>query len=445
MSLTQTNNLRESEITKRIAQLINPDDELSAVFRGVYTKANDTWSLLMGVIKLNDCLNSSDFDACHYQYPEYQFVCQPITGLNMAGFVSNLEGNTNPLTPGLLEFGKREPRPNWTESLIPSHAHQEQCPIRRFSARVCSDAHCHDTKLVAHNMPFHPSAFELTRNFLGLDTFHGSSDARKGELCIDIPDRRGHLELSEGDVQFRSEMSDELSVVGAIDGEQVSLANPEDKVEFDPESAQDVELWLVTKDNEIIDYCSSTEWEYRYGTQSGGADVEKLISIISAGESEHCEFKTYIDLVKTDAKAVELEKTVCALSNHQGGKLFIGVDDETVFIGINEKCQKGYQCCPNEAAEHYLQDVERRLREALVKNQCFNCRLIEDNKRIVLVVDIQKANGLNYLLSTNDAYIRRGASSPKMTPTEIQAFPVERDVLGRELLATDIGSERGAY
>lgn len=445
MSLTKINNLREPKLTERVAQFINLDDEMSAVFRGVYTKINDTWSMLKGVIRLNDYSSSSDFEACHYQYPEYQFICQPITGLSLAKLISNVGENSNTIIPGLPEFGKRESHPNWTEILIPSHAHQEEFPIRRFSARVCSDAHCHETKLVAHDMPFYPSAFELTRNFLGLEEFHGSSDARKGELCIYIPDRRGHLVLSEGDIRFRSDMLNELSVVGAIDGEQVNLVNPKDKFDFDLKSAHDVELWLVTKDNEIIDYCSSTEWEYRYDTQSDSADLEKLISIISAGESEHCEFKAYIDLVKTDAKAVELEKAVCAISNHQGGKLFIGVNDETNIIGINEQCQKSYKCCPNEAVEYYLQDVEKRLRESLVKNRCFSCRSIEHNKRIVLVIDIQKANGLNCLLSTNDAYIRRGASSPKMTPTEVQAFPVERDVLGRVLLAADVGSERGAY
>lgn len=445
MSLTQTNNLREPELTKRIAQLVNLDDQITAVFRGVYTKTNEVWSLLIGVIDLSDSSTLSDFDTCYYQYPEYQFICQPITELNLAELISNVGEHTNTLISGLPEFGKRESHPNWTESLIPSHVHLDKFPSRRFSARVCSDTHCQDTKLVAYGMPFHPSAFELIKNFLGLDKFHGSSDGRKGELRIDIPDRRGYLELSEGDIQFYSDRPDELSVVGAIDGKQVNLANPQDKHGFDPASAQDMELWLVTKDNEIIDYCSSTEWEYRYGIQSDSVDVEKLINIISNGESEHCEFKSYIDLVKTDTKAVELEKTVCAFSNHQGGKMFIGVDDETLIIGINEKCQKGYQCSPNEAAERYMDDIEKRLRESLVKNQCFSCCLIEYKKRIVFVIDIQKANGLNYLLSTNDAYIRRGASSPKMTPTEVQAFPVERDVLGRELLAADVGSGWGAY
>ena len=444
MSLTQISNLRETEFRERLALFVNLDDEISAIFRGVFTKTNDSWSMLMGGIIVNDDSSSSAFEACHYQYPDYQFICQPITGLNWVKLISNVGEYANTLIPDLPELGKRETHPNWTESLIPSHAHQEEFPIRRFSTRVCSDVHCHDIKLVAHDMPFYSSAFELTRNFLGLEKFYGSSDARKGELCIDLPDQRGHLLLSADDVRFYSDMLDELSVVGAVDGEQVKLTSPQDKLDFDSENAQDVELWLVTKDNEIIDYCSSTEWEYRYGIQSDGTDLEKLIKIISSGESEHCEFKTYINLVNTDTKAMELEKTVCALSNHHGGKLFIGVDDETKFIGINDQCRKSYKCDSNEAVEYYLRDVEKRLRESLVKNQCFSCQSIEHNKRIVLVIDIQKANGLNYLISTKDAYIRRGASSPKMTPTEVQAFPVEQDVLGREVSAPGVGFERAA-
>lgn len=441
MSLTKINNLRGSKITERVAQFINLNDDVSAIFRGVFTKANDSWSMLMGVITVNEGSSNSDIKACHYQYSEYQFICQPITGLDLAKLIRNVGENANTLIPGLPELSKRESNLNWTESLIPSHAHQEEFPVRQFSAQVCSDVHCHDTKLVAHGMPFHPSAFELTRNFLGLDKFYGSSDARKGELCIYIPDRRGHLALSEGDIRVHSDMRIELSVVGAIDGTQVNLVNLKDKFEFDSKNAQDVELWLVTKDNEIIDYCSSTEWEFRYSIQSDETDLEKLIGIISNGESEHCEFKAYINLVNTDTKAVELEKTVCALSNHQGGKLFIGVDDETNIIGINEQCQKSYKRPPSEAIKYYRHDTEKRLRESLLKNQCFSCRSIEHNKLFVLVIDVHKSNGLNYLLATKEAYIRRGASSPKMTPTEMQAFPRERDVFGRDLLATDASSE----
>ncbi len=445
MFLTETNIKGMSELIERIAQFTNLDHDISGVFRGAYTKSNNEWSLLLGFITLDDSTTQPKVEPCQYRYPEYQFICQPISGLTMTELMSSLDENADVPVRGIPSFGAREQLPNWTESLIPSHVYDGQFPKRRFSARVCSGVCCHDSKLVAHGMPFHTSAFEWVTEFLGIGEFHGSIDARKGELWIDIPDQRGRLVVSDQDVCFHSNVNDALSVVGAIDDESVALTNPLEKYVFELEKAIDVELWLVAQTNEILDYCSSTEWRYRYGAESNETNLEKLLDMISAGESEHCEFKKYIDLVKTDTKAVELEKTVCAFSNHQGGKLFIGVDDETVIIGINEKCQKSYQCRPNEAAEQYLQDLEKRLRETLVKNQCFNCFLIEQNKQIVLVVEIQKANGLNYLLSTNDAYIRRGASSPKMTPTDIQTFPRARDVFGRELLVTDIGSEWETY
>lgn len=71
------------------------------------------------------------------------------------------------------------------------------------------------------------------------------------------------------------------------------------------------------------------------------------------------------------------------------------------------------------------------MQESLNKNQCFNSHLIKYKGMFVLVIDVHKANGLNYLLNTKEAYIRRGASSARMTPAEIQSFPVEQNVLGR--------------
>ncbi|WP_444941699.1 helix-turn-helix domain-containing protein [Microbulbifer sp. ZKSA004] len=447
MSLTQINNLGKPELSERIAQFSNLNENVSGVFRGVYTKTNNQWSILQAVITLDDSTIQPEVKSCQYRYPEYQFICQSISGFTLAELMSSLDENVDMPLSGIPLFGKRESNPNWTENLIPSHAHDGQFPKRRFSARVCSDVHCHDSKLVAHGMPFHMSAFERITEFLGLGKFYGSSDGRKGELCIDIPDRRGRLIMSAQDICFHTNVSDALSVVGAINDEPVALTSPLEKYGFEPEKAMDVELWLVTQTNEILDYCSSTEWEHRYGAESNNTDLEKLLGIISAGESEHCEFKAYIDLVtKKNAKAWDIDKTVCALSNHQGGKLFIGVDDETRIIGINEGCQKHYQGkSDTENAESYQKAIVKRLQESLNKNQCFDTYLIEHNKLFVLVLDVHKANGLNYLLATKEAYIRRGASSPKMTPTEMQAFPVARDVLGRELLAADVGSEWGAY
>ncbi len=113
--------------------------------------------------------------------------------------------------------------------------------------------------------------------------------------------------------------------------------------------------------------------------------------------------------------------------------MFIGVDDDTNITGINEGCQRDYNCDPGEGVRLYQNAVKKRLQESLVKNQCFDVYLIDDDEKYVLVVEVHKANGINYLLKKNEAYIRRGASSPRMTPAEIQAFPKETDVLGRML------------
>lgn len=53
MSLTEMNNLREPELSERIAQFFSLDEDISGVFRGVYTKTNNEWSMLRGVISLD--------------------------------------------------------------------------------------------------------------------------------------------------------------------------------------------------------------------------------------------------------------------------------------------------------------------------------------------------------------------------------------------------------
>lgn len=445
MSLTQIDNLREAELHKRLGKFINIHTDVAGVFQAAYVKSNNGWSLLSGSITLSDPDGESDEpQPCHYTYPDYQFIRQPINGLTLVELISRL-GDGNELSfSGMPPIKERKKNINWTESLVPSHASKRGFPMRLFSAEICSGVHCQDRKLVAYDMPFHGSAFEFVKGFLGWQTFNGSSDGRRGEITIEVPDTRGHLNFYDEGISFYSASVDELSVVGAIDGEQVSLKQMGETHSSESENATDIELWLVSKTNEIVDYCSSSEWKYPYGnqTQTEIVDDELLLNTISTGESEHCEFKVYIDLVtKKNPKVWEIDKTVCAFSNHDGGKLFIGVDDEACIVGINEGCQSNYGKTPWESAEQYQEAVEKRLQESLVKNQCFSTYLIEHNENIVLVVDVQRANGLNYLLAKKEAYIRRGASSPKMTPSEIQASRIERDALGRPLLSDDYSSE----
>ncbi|MEH6651143.1 MAG: ATP-binding protein [Motiliproteus sp.] len=429
MSLTQTLNLRHDALIERMAVLVDLNAQLPCAFRGVFTQHNGTWSLLMGVVTFSE--DDDELEACNHRYPDFQFIARPLEGVTLSELMVRLNNGEGLPFADLPDLSLKDSDLNWTESLIPSHANEGVYPERLYSSQVCasSSIHCHDDKLIAHGVPFHPSAFDYVREFLGIERFHGSSDGRKGELSILIPDRRGYLTVSDQEVTFSCKSDETYSVVGAIDGEPVQLNNPAEVFKVEIENASDVELWLITGSDEIIDYRSSSVWEYRYDTQANNTDVTKLLQIITAGESEHCEFKQYIDL--GNRKAWEIDKAVCAFSNHQGGKLFIGVDDDTRIIGINEGCQRHYKCDPRDAVERYREAVTKRLQESLIKNQCFETYLIDHNELFVLVVEVHKPRGLNYLRLKNEAYIRRGASSPQMALAEVQAFPRETETLGR--------------
>jgi hypothetical protein len=440
MSLTQITNLRHPALVKRMAQFVDMNITLQSIFRGVYTKHNNDWSLLLGTITMGDSVLDSDYQECRYTYPDYQFICKPIQSMRLAKLIEGLNNDGHLSIPDIPRVKLKEDNLNWTESLIPSHASKDSFPIRRFAAQLCSNVHSRNSKLLGYGMDFHPSAFEYVKEFLNLEQFHGDSDGRKGELFIDIPDQRGYIELSNTKIRYHCVTTEKLAIVGAINGEPVNLNTSQDARSFEPEKAKDLELWLVTDSNEIVDYRSSSDSQYRYSTQTDGSDITKLLQIIAAGESEHCEFKPYIDLVaKKNTKARELDKTVCALSNHQGGKLFIGVDDETRIIGINDGCVRDYKAAPLVSTKIYQTAVIKRLKESLNKNQCFSVKLIVHQEMFLLVVNIYKVNGLNYLLNTNNAYIRRGASSPQMTPSEIQKNSRERDVLGHEMITGEYG------
>lgn len=435
MSLTQINNLRQLEVTERISQFVDVEAEFPGFFKCVLSKHNGTWSLLMGILSLGESDSDAIIETCCYQYPEYQFLCQPIPKIKLSELISSLDSEDEfPLAvSGMDNFIIDKSAINWTEALIPSHVSSNGFPIRRFSGELCSKVYFRESKLIAHDMDFHSSASKYIKEFLGLQVFHGSSDGRTGELYIDIPDRRGSITVSDHEVGFNCATEDPLSLVGSIDGEAVSLRKPQDSVAMQTETATDVELWLVSDSHEIIDYRSSSEWEYRFEGKGDDKKTTELLKVISAGESEHCEFKQYISLeTKRDKKAWDIDKTVCAFSNHQGGKLFIGVDDEIRIIGINDGLQKDYKLEPEKAIEKYQQAVIDRLRESLNKNQCFKVYPIEHKGLYVLVVEVFKAPGLNYLLDKKEAYIRRGASSPQLTPSEIQAFSVDQGALGHE-------------
>lgn len=432
MSHTQFLNLCTGEVSQRLNQFISDGPPRRGVLRCVLTFRNNDWSFLMGSLTFVGDISTEQPTECLQKYPNYQFICQIVEKVDLEKLLDDLDNR------GVLSLSKISDSRvqdleleavghNWTEAIVPSHAHSGGVPVRRFSARITGDTHCADTKLIAHNLPFRSSSFEYLQEFLGLDEFYGSFDGRKGEFCIEVPDKRGRLLLSEEGARFSDDGTASLSLVGTINDQQVSLLDRNSACSFKLENMTDVELWLVTEKDEVVDFCSSSEWEYRFKISNDKNDKEKLLQMISSGESEHCEFKPYIDLSsRKGRKAWEIDVAVCALSNHEGGVVFVGVADDATVTGINLGCERDYKSRIADSSEAYRRDVEQRLRESLVKNQCFDTRIVEFDEGVVLVIEVRTTSALNSLRGRNDAFIRRGASSPRMTPNDIEHRAIQR-------------------
>jgi predicted HTH transcriptional regulator len=185
---------------------------------------------------------------------------------------------------------------------------------------------------------------------------------------------------------------------------------------------RNLDLVLLTRKNEIIDYCSSEDYRHRYSTRKEELSYEdQLKQIVKSGETETCEMKEYIDLSNTqDSKALELDIAVCALSNHLGGWLFIGVRDDTEVIALASNLRACYKRRIEDAIDVYITTIKTRLRENLRSNGCFVVEVRQLFSQFVVVIRVERSESVNLLLNQEIAYIRKNNTSVKMSPALIE-------------------------
>jgi Putative DNA-binding domain len=357
-------------------------------------------------------------------YREYAFFARTLEPFCLDDFLRKITADGHIVVDGFPPIKMSAATPQWQENIIPGHV-SGGFAIRQFSAFVSSDAYFYETALAAYGMPYRPSAQRRLNEFMELSGFQGANDARKGELAIEIEDRRGRIELKNGHLAIADRKVD-LCIVGQVNGDLHVSVTESEVIAIDDEAINSIELVMLTKTNEIVDYWSSSDWEYKFGSRAAGIDLQDaLIAQIHRGENESCEFKPYIDLRdQANAKLAEIEIAVCALSNLNGGTLFIGVADDGEIQGVAGQIRKSYGGEITQARTMYLTSLQKRLGDALNNTQCVSIESVEIYSKIVFVVTVQKSHELNFLVTSKQAYIRRGATSARMTPPEIQSHHV---------------------
>ncbi|MFT4941586.1 MAG: hypothetical protein ACI88A_004656 [Paraglaciecola sp.] len=400
-------NLKDDDIPKLLSRYTEIQEQVQLSGNFVFVKQEGEWKFLFG--KLSEAC-TREFE--QIEYPNYLFISKSIEYSSLTQMFSDINNGTFEIAPNLIL--KKKPN-GWRETLLPSKSTASQNPVRLYEIKVQDPGQFNEEILVGYNLPVYKSSASYFQKRFDLDVFHSYSDGRLGCLQIELEDRRGRISIFDNTLKL--EAKEESCITGFyLENEvktEMRLMNGEDCI-WPNEGISEYELFLVSKDNEILDHFSSSFSPCITGSMRSETEFAKQVQqAVNAGENEHTEFKVYIDL-KDSGKAKEIEKTVCAFSNKSGGYLIIGVADDGTVKGVARdvgRHNKGN-------IDNYFNAVTKRLTEKLRLPNCYNAKLVDVLGETLLVLHVNAVDDCNYVLDDNIAFIRRGATSARATPEE---------------------------
>lgn len=133
--------------------------------------------------------------------------------------------------------------------------------------------------------------------------------------------------------------------------------------------------------------------------------TQEQINDLKKGKNEHVEFKLKFS-------SQHIAKDICAFANTQGGRLYLGVNDDGTILGLTqEECDK---------YSKYLHDIASKINAVINAQICY-----EGNKRII-IADIDKS--VNRLYSTDGiAYERVGCMTKRLSVKECCVAAIKID------------------
>ena len=292
--------------------------------------------------------------------------------------------------------------------------------------------------LIAPHQPFYPDIFEAVKHWLSYPIHLRGNDFRKGEIVLLFPETRAYLAdatSEDGVMNIRiagtkvKELSLELK--GAwwdetgIHHFEINVNNCLAQLSI-PVLANRLEYVLIDSNGEVYDRQYEDGYRHtglgRKRIVNGDQALEEIVRLACReGEGLQIEFKPFIDL--ENGKFKEITKTVVAFANAQGGRIFIGIDDECGLLGIDKKLGEWAVANPNETeCQRYLGAIGGKIRNGVMGEPILHFKqAVVDGHRIAIIeVDEAKVKPIS-IRDDKDKYhlyIRRGSSNSKATPEE---------------------------
>ena len=360
-------------------------------------------------------ITASPIEIITLKYPKCAFITRELT-------IDNYEQLLVSLTDEGLHIDSDYPalkkldRNHWREQLIPCLLDKKTWPIRRVEVKASDKVQIPHGKLIGFDLPFFENVGQMTKELANIPEHYVTNSSEKGLLFIDIEDNRGRLQSRDN--ALIAERKCDAGIVGYYkeNNKKVDVIHNEDTpLNWSTEDAEEYELFLVTKHHEVIDFIATND-NLHPSRKAKGEDKYRLEieAAIDSGEGETVEFKADIDFRDLGKKAIDLEKTVCALSNHKGGKMIFGVNDDGEVKGLATRLKKEYK----NDIQGYIADIQKRLNETLSINSCFEVNSAKIRGQELVIVEVSKSSSCNAFTADNMVYIRRGASCKKANTNE---------------------------
>ena len=361
------------------------------------------------------------------KYSNCALITRLLTISNYEQLILSLTDDGLQIDPDFPTLKKLE-RNHWREQLIPCLLRKDNWPIRRIEIKASDKVQLPYEKLIGFGLPFFENIGEMVKELADIPAHYVTNSGDKGVLFVDIEDKRGRLQSTD-DILF-SEAIRDTGIVGYYkeNGEKVDVIHNDDTpLNWSIEEVDEYQLFLVTKHHEVIDFISTND-DFHPSKKAKGVDKYRIEieSAIDSGEGETAEFKADIDFRDLGNKAIDLEKTVCALSNHKGGKLIFGVTDDGEVKGLATRLKKQYK----NDIQGYMTDIQKRLNETLSISSCFEVNSARIRGQELVVVEVSKSSRCNSFTADNMVYIRRGASSKKASPDEWDKLNNRNNLMG---------------
>lgn len=298
-------------------------------------------------------------------------------------------------------------------------------------------------RLLLSGAPYYPDPHEASKDWLGLRQHHGSSDGNNGKVVVLLPETRGFIDNFRWDsdtlelqVAGTAMGAENLQVIGAFWSAAGirQLASPVTgghAVLHIPYDAQRLELFVLGNSGQVYEHHQE---QVGFGPEHGrflGArsQLNEMASRVKAakakGESVDVEFKAWVDIegqLKANSKLMQVLQTVAAFANTSGGTVYIGLDDNSDVVGINDELARATKKAPDEgSARTYLGALRTRVNDSLRGPVAVTTALADLEGKLVAMLHVDPSSAPVSIGTECILYARKGATNVKVPPDEWRA------------------------